>query len=80
VQFGDFRYGYVDPRGEVREFTYRSGNVCDPVTKLSLDPSPASRGPIRTQKGYFDYKDNKFVLPSGKRVTVVVNKSNRARG
>ena len=30
--------------------------------------------------GYFDYRDNKFVLPDGRRVKVVVNSGNRARG
>lgn len=74
-----FRYGYVDPKGEVREFTYKSGIPCDPETKQPLRPDPTEK-PQRNKKGYFDYSDNKFVLPSGKRVTVVVNKANRARG
>lgn len=24
------RYGYVDPDGEKREYTYETGNLCDP--------------------------------------------------
>ncbi len=74
-----FRYGYVDPLGEVREFTYKSGIPCDPETKESLDQKKEAQ-PRRTRLGYFDYRRNKYVLPSGKLVTVVVNKSNRARG
>ena len=34
----------------------------------------------RTRTGYYDYNQNKFVLPNGKPVTVVVNEGNRARG
>merc|ERR1712051_1081873 len=31
------RYGYIDPLGEVREFTYQSGIECDPITKQPVD-------------------------------------------
>ena len=75
-----FRYGYIDPRGDVREFTYKSGIPCDPETKQPLQPDRNSQKPVRNKKGYFDYSDNRFVLPSGRRVKVVVNKANRARG
>ena len=78
--FDFFRYGYVDPSGHVREFTYKSGNPCDPETKQSLVPDPTATEPEQSKNGYFDYSDNRFVLPSGKRVKVVVNKKNRARG
>ena len=27
------RYGYVDPRGEAREYSYTSGIRCDPDTR-----------------------------------------------
>ena len=77
--FSIFRYGYVDPQNNVREFTYKSGNPCDPETKQPLTPDPTPQ-PEENKKGYYDYSDNKFVLPSGKRVTLVVNKKNRARG
>ena len=74
-----FRYGYIDPQDNVREFTYKSGNPCDPETKQPLVPDPTPEAE-QSKNGYFDYSDNRFVLPSGKRVTVVVNKKNRARG
>ena len=45
-----------------------------------LVPDPTATEPEQSKNGYFDYSDNRFVLPSGKRVTVVVNKKNRARG
>ena len=74
------RHGYIDPRGDVREFTYKSGIPCDPETKQPLQPDSTDSKPVRNKKGYFDYSDNRFVLPSGRRVKVVVNKANRARG
>jgi len=84
------RYGYVDPDGQIREFTYESGLPCDPLTKEPLNqPAPKTsqsqsqlqaQADPRATTGYFDYNQNKFVLPNGKRVTVVVNNSNRARG
>ncbi len=91
------RYGYVDPQGEIQEFTYESGLPCDPLTKQPLNkPSAAFFNPgVRPSKattlrsgepprsavtGYFDYSANRFVLPDGRRVKVVVNKDNMARG
>jgi hypothetical protein len=79
------RYGYVDPKGEIREFKYSSGVACDPITKRAFGTSAASKRldkqiKKKPKKGYFDYSDNKFVLPDGRRVKVVVNKKNRARG
>ena len=79
-----FRYGYIDPQNNVREFSYKSGNLCDPETKQDLNPDPSpdfgNTQKARFQSGNFDYTDNKFVLPSGKRGTLTVNKKNRARG
>ena len=39
------RYGYVDPDGQVRDFTYESGIPCDPLTKQPLvrDPTPSNQ-------------------------------------
>ena len=73
------RYGYIDPRGEVREFSYKSGNPCNPDTKQPLQAEDRVSKP-KDKKGHFDWVDNRFVLPSGRRVKVVVNKANRARG
>jgi len=30
------KYGYIDPTGEVREYTYTSGSRCDPLTRQVL--------------------------------------------
>lgn len=69
----------MDPRGEIREFSYQSGVPCDPASKARA--AKKGQQPTRASKtGYYDYSDNKFVLPDGRRVKVVVNKANRARG
>ncbi len=95
VLIANFSYGYVDPQGEIQEFTYESGLPCDPLTKQPINnpaPVPAAAASRRSSAlrqgsppraavtGYFDYRDNRFVLPDGRRVRVVVNKDNMARG
>ena len=93
-------YGYVNPLGDIKEFTYESGLPCDPLTKQPIGNSPSSdlrqapstRGgggggaqrfgqPSKASvTGYYDYSDNRFVLPDGRRVKVVVNRDKMARG
>ena len=83
------RYGYVDPSGEIREFTYTNGIACDPLTKQSRPAvgggsssnSPRPVGSARAARtGYYDYNSRRFVKPDGRKFKVVVNKANRARG
>ena len=76
--FTYFSYGYIDPRGEVREFTYSSGIACDPLTKQPLDEG--SRHKPRRKTGYYDYNSNRFVTADGRRGKLIVNKNNRRRG
>jgi len=33
------KYGYIDPTGEVREYSYSSGVRCDPLTRQVI-PKP----------------------------------------
>ncbi len=94
-------YGYVNPLGDIKEFTYESGLPCDPLTKQPIgNPSPPAAGLRRSAAstrggggaqrfgqpskasvtGYYDYSDNRFVLPDGRRVKVVVNRDKMARG
>merc|ERR1711962_1624821 len=63
------KYGYIDPTGELREYSYTSGNRCDPHTRKQVggDQSKSKKS------GFFDYAQNKFVRADGRRVTVVVN-------
>jgi len=72
------KYGYIDSNGEKREYSYSSGVRCDPDTRKVKVNSSGDRD--LNGKGYFDYGANKFVLPNGRRVTVVVNQRNKARG
>lgn len=84
------RYGYVDPFGEIQEFNYKSGVSCDPTVvaaaataraeaavRAPAAPAPTTRA---AKAGYYDYNSKRFVLPDGRKVTLVVNKANRARG
>ena len=81
------RYGYVDPFGEIQEFNYKSGASCDPTVVAAAAAATAkapARAPAQTTRaakaGYYDYNSKRFVLPDGRKVTLVVNKANRARG
>ena len=84
------RYGYVDPFGEIQEFNYKSGVSCDPsvvaatakaAAAVRAGPSAAPAPTTRAAKaGYYDYNSKRFVLPDGRKVMLVVNKANRARG
>ncbi|XP_077286561.1 uncharacterized protein LOC143911537 isoform X2 [Arctopsyche grandis] len=47
------RYGYVDPDGMKREYSYETGILCD---KTKDEPE---------EKGFIDYQGNKAVLPNG---------------
>ncbi|XP_012272453.1 mastermind-like protein 2 [Orussus abietinus] len=51
------KYGYVDPDGVRREYSYETGIRCD-ETQQDEDE----------QNGFVDYQENKLVLPSGKTI------------
>merc|ERR1719382_1281879 len=76
------KYGRVDPTGEVREYSYTSGNRCDPDTRKQIAEDRSGGGGSRGANGhgFYDYKRGKFVMADGRRVTVVVNQQNKARG
>jgi hypothetical protein len=73
------RYGYIDPRGEVREFSYESGIACDPLTKQPLQQDVRT-SPKGKNRGYFDYNTNRFITADGRKGKLTVNKANRRRG
>jgi len=60
-----------------KTFSFIRSNSNEP--KFDQGSQQAQADP-RTRTGYYDYNQNKFVLPNGKPVTVVVNEGNRARG
>jgi len=67
------KYGYIDPRGKTREYSYSMGVKCE-----QADPSSGARGPH--DKGQYDYTEGNFVMQDGRRVRLVVNNNHRARG
>ncbi|XP_011303371.1 proline-rich receptor-like protein kinase PERK9 [Fopius arisanus] len=51
------KYGYIDPDGIRREYTYETGIKCD-----------GDQEDEEEQNGFVDYSENKLVLPSGKTI------------
>ncbi|XP_035738276.1 LOW QUALITY PROTEIN: uncharacterized protein LOC118448741 [Vespa mandarinia] len=51
------KYGYVDPDGVRREYTYETGIKCDEEQKEEEE-----------ENGFVDYQENKLVLPDGKTI------------
>uniref|UniRef100_A0A146LPI5 Uncharacterized protein n=3 Tax=Lygus hesperus TaxID=30085 RepID=A0A146LPI5_LYGHE len=63
------KYGYVDPDGVRREFTYSSGIPCDKNRDSETQAS----------EGYIDYTNNKYVFPNGETIDINSMVRNRAR-
>lgn len=59
------KYGYIDPEGMRREYTYVTGNPCDPnAPKVANPEDPESLVP----GGYYDYERDVYVTPEGQEV------------
>lgn len=68
------RYGYIDPDGMKREYTYETGILCDPNKKdLDEDDDELPGG------SYIDYQENAMVFPNGERVSLNAFNNNKAR-
>lgn len=75
------RYGYVDPEGMKREYSYQSGQPCD------KNRSPESAGGQQQQeqaqasdtRGYVDYTKNQYVMANGQTISLNGVVRNRAR-
>lgn len=67
------KYGYIDPDGVRREYTYSQGLPCDKNKKEHSEDDNNASG------GYVDYSSNKFVLPNGDSVDLDSMVKNRAR-
>lgn len=50
------KYGYIDPDGIRREYTYETGIKCDEQQREE------------EEEGFVDYQENKLVLPDGKTI------------
>ncbi|KAJ6636442.1 hypothetical protein Bhyg_15032 [Pseudolycoriella hygida] len=67
------RYGYVDPDGMKREYTYETGILCDPNKKDLEDDEELPGG------SYIDYQENAMVFPNGDRINLSTLAKNKAR-
>ncbi|KAK3923045.1 Larval cuticle protein 16/17 [Frankliniella fusca] len=66
------KYGYIDPDGNRREYTYQSGIPCT--------PAPPGRDQADDQEGgYVDYQNNQYVLPNGQAISLDDMVKNRKR-
>ncbi|XP_014276465.1 putative uncharacterized protein DDB_G0290521 [Halyomorpha halys] len=65
------KYGYYDPDGVRREYTYSSGIPCEKRDQDSIVGA--------TNEGYIDYTNNKYVLPNGQEVALDNMGKNKAR-
>lgn len=66
------KYGYYDPDGVKREYTYQTGIPCD---RQAQEVEEAESQP----EGYIDYTNNKYVLPNGDEIDLEAMVKNRAR-
>lgn len=69
------RYGYIDPDGNKREYSYETGNQCDPNKRDQSD-----EGQFDEAGAYVDYQENAMILPNGDRISlnsIGKNKSKR---
>ena len=64
------KYGYTDPDGLRREYTYTSGNPCDKEEEERRK---------QNKEGFIDYGNNKYVLPNGDAVDIESLVKNKAR-
>lgn len=73
------RYGYVDPDGVKREYSYETGNQCDPNKRDQEEEEDdvVENGP--QEGGYVDYQENQMVLPNGQRLSLSALAKNKAR-
>lgn len=65
------KYGYIDPDGVRREYSYSQGLPCD-KTKTEQEDEDKSAG-------YIDYARNKVVLANGESVDIDSMVKNRQR-
>lgn len=64
------KYGYIDPDGVRREYSYTSGILCN---KKNEDSEAGA------SEGYIDYTNNKYVFPNGQEIDLDNMVKNRAR-
>lgn len=80
------KYGYVDPEGVKREYTYQTGVLCDknrnPLQQSSAASSSSSaveEAQASDMYGYIDYTKNQYVMANGNTINLNGMARNRAR-
>ena len=63
------KYGYVDPTGIRREYTYVTGNVCDP-NQTTTHPEDVEN----QAGGYYDYERDVYITPDGQEVQLALKR------
>lgn len=63
-----------------REYTYETGNVCDPNKRDQEDEEDIEDGENGPREGgYVDYQENQMVLPNGQRINLSAIGKNKSR-
>lgn len=65
------KYGYYDPDGVKREYSYQTGIPCDKAAEAEQAAS--------NNEGYIDYTSNTYVFPNGDEIDLDDMVKNRAR-
>ncbi|VVC34909.1 Hypothetical protein CINCED_3A017475 [Cinara cedri] len=79
------KYGYVDPEGVKREYSYTSGIPCDKNRKTIIQPlvgagsSAVQEAQASDTYGYIDYTKNQYVMANGNTINLNGMTRNRAR-
>jgi len=61
------KYGYIDPEGMRREYTYETGNPCDPNAPQG-ERHPDDIESVGAGGGYYDYQRDVYITPEGQEV------------
>lgn len=83
------KYGYIDPEGVKREYSYQSGIPCDmdrrPLTAPQQQQQGAGSSAVQEAQasdksyGYIDYTKNQYVMANGQTIDLNGMAKNRAR-
>lgn len=79
------KYGYVDPEGVKREYSYQTGIPCDKNRKVlpssfgDAQSSAVQEAQASDSYGYIDYTKNQYVMSNGQTINLNGMAKNRAR-
>lgn len=78
------KYGYIDPEGVKREYSYQSGVPCDKDRKPYATATDGSSSAVQEAQasdtyGYIDYTKNQYVMANGQTIDLNGMAKNRAR-